>query len=83
MLDQSLNYIDDLESLSIIKDGVYKDTYFCVYKGKRAILSQYRLDTNPYNLDPKRIILGSGSDQIFELICKSFLNKNDEVIVPE
>ena len=36
-----------------------------------------------FKLDPKRIILGSGSDQIFELICKSFLNKNDEVIVPE
>ena len=38
---------------------------------------------NKFKLDPKRIILGSGSDQIFELICKSFLNKNDEVIVPE
>ena len=36
-----------------------------------------------FKLDPKRIILGSGSDQIFELICKSFLGKNDEVIVPE
>ena len=36
-----------------------------------------------FKLDPNRIILGSGSDQIFELICKSFLNKNDEVIVPE
>ena len=36
-----------------------------------------------FKLDPIRIILGSGSDQIFELICKSFLNKNDEVIVPE
>ena len=36
-----------------------------------------------FKLDPRKIILGSGSDQIFELICKSFLNKNDEVIVPE
>ena len=36
-----------------------------------------------FRLDPNRIILGSGSDQIFELICKSFLKKNDEVIVPE
>ena len=36
-----------------------------------------------FKLDPRRIILGSGSDQIFELICKTFLNKNDEVIVPE
>ena len=38
---------------------------------------------NKFKLDPRRIILGSGSDQIFEIICKSFLNKNDEVIVPE
>jgi len=38
---------------------------------------------NKFKLDPRRIILGSGSDQIFELICKSFLDKNDEVIVPE
>ena len=36
-----------------------------------------------FKLDPKRIILGAGSDQIFELICKAFLDKNDEVIVPE
>ena len=36
-----------------------------------------------FKLDPKRIILGSGSDQIFELICKTFINKNDEVIVPQ
>ena len=36
-----------------------------------------------FQLDSKRIILGSGSDQIFELICKVFLDKNDEVIVPE
>ncbi len=36
-----------------------------------------------FRLDPSRIILGSGSDQIFELICKAFLKKNDEVIVPE
>ena len=34
-----------------------------------------------FKLDQKRIILGSGSDQIFELICKAFLNKNDEVVV--
>ena len=36
-----------------------------------------------FKLDPDRIILGSGSDQIFELICKAFLKKDDEVIVPE
>ena len=36
-----------------------------------------------FKLDPSRIILGNGSDQIFELICKAFLNKNDEVVVPK
>ena len=33
-----------------------------------------------FKLDPNKIILGSGSDQIFELICKAFLKKGDEVI---
>ena len=36
-----------------------------------------------FKLDPNRIILGSGSDQIFEIICKAFINKNNEVIVPQ
>ena len=36
-----------------------------------------------FSLDKNRIILGSGSDQIFELVCKLFLTKNDEVIVSE
>tara|TARA_B100001248_G_scaffold256829_1_gene238429 strand:- start:6 stop:1088 length:1083 start_codon:yes stop_codon:yes gene_type:complete len=39
--------------------------------------------SNKFKLDSSRIILGSGSDQIFELICKSFLKKGDEVIVPK
>jgi len=34
-----------------------------------------------FKLDQNRIILGSGSDQLFELICKAFLNKNDEVVI--
>jgi len=34
-------------------------------------------------LDQNRIILGAGSDQIFEFVCKTFLNKNDEVVVPQ
>ncbi len=36
-----------------------------------------------FNIDKNRIILGAGSDQIFELICKSYLKKGDEVIVPK
>ena len=33
-----------------------------------------------FRLDSNRIILGSGSDQIFELVCKLFLKKGDEVL---
>ena len=36
-----------------------------------------------FKLDKNRIILGSGSDQIFELICKAYLKRGDEVIVPK
>jgi histidinol-phosphate aminotransferase len=36
-----------------------------------------------FKLDQSRIILGNGSDQVFELICKAFLQKNDEVIVSQ
>jgi len=36
-----------------------------------------------FKLDHNRIILGAGSDQIFEFVCRAFLNKNDEVIVPQ
>ena len=36
-----------------------------------------------FKIDKKKIILGSGSDQIFELICKAYLKKGDEVIVPK
>ena len=36
-----------------------------------------------FKLDQKRIILGNGSDQVFELICRAFLHKNDEVIVTQ
>ena len=43
---------------------------------REAIAKKFKLDKN-------RVILGSGSDQIFEFICKSFIRKNDEVIVPK
>ena len=36
-----------------------------------------------FNIDPKRIICGSGSDQIFDLTCHLFLEPGDEVIVTE
>ena len=36
-----------------------------------------------FNIDPDKIICGSGSDQIFDFICKVFLERGDEVIVTE
>ena len=36
-----------------------------------------------FDIDKNRIILGSGSDQIFELVCNAFIKKNDEVIIPK
>ena len=36
-----------------------------------------------FDIDPKRIICGSGSDQIFDLTCHLFLEPGDEVIVTE
>ena len=33
-----------------------------------------------FKLDQNKIILGNGSDQIFELVCRAFLNRNDEVV---
>ncbi|MFH1259911.1 MAG: histidinol-phosphate transaminase [Elusimicrobiota bacterium] len=35
------------------------------------------------NISPNRIILGNGSDEIIELLGKTFLNKEDEIIVSE
>mgnify|MGYP006089311453 FL=1 len=36
-----------------------------------------------FDIEPERIICGSGSDQIFDFICKLFLKAEDEVIVTE
>ena len=43
---------------------------------RKVIGKKFRLDRN-------RIIFGSGSDQIFELVCKLFLNKGDEIVVTQ
>ena len=36
-----------------------------------------------FNIDAKRIVCGTGSDQIFDLTCHLFLEPGDEVIVTE
>ena len=44
------------------------------YPRLRWYFSQ-KILANKFKLDPRRIILGAGSDQIFELICKSFFKQ--------
>ena len=39
--------------------------------------------SNKFKIDSKRIICGSGSDQIFDFTCRLFINPGDEVIVTE
>ena len=36
-----------------------------------------------FKCDFNKIICGSGSDEIIQMICQLFLNKNDEVILPK
>ena len=60
-------------------------------KEKNKILKYPESDSNflrevlseKFKIDPKRIICGSGSDQILDLTCRLFLNPDDEVIVTE
>tara|TARA_B100000686_G_scaffold324835_1_gene380893 strand:- start:121 stop:1200 length:1080 start_codon:yes stop_codon:yes gene_type:complete len=60
-------------------------------KEKNKILKYPESDSNflrevlseKYKIDSKRIICGSGSDQIFDLTCRLFLKPGDEVIVTE
>ena len=39
--------------------------------------------SDKFNINPNRILCGSGSDQIFDLTCHLFLEPGDEVIVTE
>ena len=43
---------------------------------RKAISKEFKCDFN-------KIICGAGSDEIIQLICQLYLNKNDEVILPE
>jgi len=60
-------------------------------KEKDKILKYPESDSNSlrevlsskFKIDSKRIICGSGSDQIFDLTCRLFLEPGDEVIVTE
>ncbi len=60
-------------------------------KGKDKIFKYPESESNSlrnvisekFNIEPSRIICGAGSDQIFDFICKVFLEPGDEVVVTE
>jgi len=58
------------------KDKIYK------YPESDSNLLRETL-SEQFNIDSKRIICGSGSDQIFDLTCQLFLEPGDEVVVTE
>ena len=43
---------------------------------RKSISSKFKCDFN-------KIICGSGSDEVIQMICQLFLNPKDEVVVPE
>jgi histidinol-phosphate aminotransferase len=63
-----------------------------ILNDKNLILSKYpdskakvlrKEISKKFNCDFNRIICGSGSDEIIQLICQLYLKKSDEVIVPQ
>jgi len=42
-----------------------------------------KIISKKYNCDQHRVICGSGSDEIIQMLCQLFLNRRDEVIVPQ
>ena len=57
-----------------IKISKYPDSQF--QELRHAISKKFKIDKS-------KVICGSGSDEIIQMLCQLFLNKNDEVIVPE
>ena len=63
-----------------------------ILNGKNLILSKYpdskskilrKEISKKFNCDFNKIICGAGSDEIIQMICQLYLNKFDEVIVPQ
>ncbi len=75
------------ESSLGMSDGVRK-----VFKSKKFIINRYpdsksnvlrKAISKVVKCDFNKIICGAGSDEIIQMICQLYLNKNDEVILPE
>ena len=57
------------DNISKYPDGKFKDLTSMISK--------------KYNCNQNQVICGSGSDEIIQMLCQLFLNKGDEVVVPE
>ena len=80
----------ETDTISIVDPSEFKacDKVINKYKKLDFILNtHHHTDHVGANLELKKKynskILGSSSDQIFELICKAYLKKGDEVVVPK
>ena len=75
------------ESSLGVSEGVkkiFKNKNFAVHRypdGKSQALR--KAICKEVNCDFDKIICGAGSDEIIQMICQLYLNKNDEVILPE
>ncbi len=63
-----------------------------VFKNKKNLIHRYpdskskvlrKAISKQFKCDFDKIICGAGSDEIIQMICQLYLNKNDEVILPE
>ena len=65
--------------LKVLKNKNYKISKYPDSKAidlRKSISSKFKCDFN-------KIICGSGSDEIIQMICQLFLKSGDEVIVPQ
>jgi len=65
-----------IKSLNVIKKKIFK------YPDSNSILLKKEISRR-FNLNINQLIVGSGSDEIISFACQAFLEKGDEVIVPE
>jgi histidinol-phosphate aminotransferase len=65
-----------IKSLNVIKKKIFK------YPDSNSILLKKEI-SKKFNLNINQLIIGSGSDEIISFACQAFLEKGDEVIVPE
>jgi len=89
VINKNINYIklSANESSLGISPNVRK-----IFKNKNLITNRYpdskskllrKVISKQNKCDFDKIICGAGSDEIIQMICQLYLNKNDEVILPE